>query len=51
MANLKILIFVNKSWLNKLKIDCIVNHLLIWWKLIRKDLRLEELEQFEDWVE
>jgi hypothetical protein len=49
MANLKILIFVNKSWLNKLKIDCKSSSNLV--ELIRKDLKLEELEQFEDWLE
>ncbi len=49
MANLKILIFVNKSWLNKLKIDCKSSFNLV--ELIRKDLELEKLEQFEDSLE
>lgn len=49
MANLKILIFVNKSWFNKLKIDCKSSFNLV--ELIRKDLELEKLEQFEDSLE
>jgi hypothetical protein len=49
MANLRILIYVNKSWLDKLKIDCKSSSNLV--ELIRKDLELEELELFEDWLE
>jgi hypothetical protein len=49
MANLKFLIFVKKSWLNKLKIDCKSSSNLV--ELIREDLESEELEQFEDSLE
>lgn len=43
------MIFVNKNWLNKLKFDCKSSSNLV--ELIRKDLELEEQEQFEDSLE